>query len=209
MAKKNRSLTIEGVEYKNPTAAARALVAAGKTLSETATLTGITYQTVYSVTKGAEKVKARRETYRVLGFGKTGKKSVGEIAAKTNMSTSKVIALLKKNGIVVLTKEAKAALVKAKAEAKAAEKAAKDAAKPVKTPKAPKAPKPAKTPKAPKAPKPAKTPKAPKAPKTPKAELVEALSIDPQVPAEDFADINGAMTDEAAMEAALADMPTA
>ena len=197
MAKKNRSLTIEGVEYKNPTAAARALVAAGKTLSETATLTGITYQTVYSVTKGAEKVKARRETYRVLGFGKTGKKSVGEIAAKTNMSTSKVIALLKKNGIVVLTKEAKAALVKAKAEAKAAEKAAKDAAKPVKTPKAPKAPKPA------------KTPKAPKAPKTPKAELVEALSIDPQVPAEDFADINGAMTDEAAMEAALADMPTA
>lgn len=193
MAKKNRSLTIEGVEYKNPTAAAKALVAAGKTLSETAALTGITYQTVYSVTKGAEKVKARRETYRVLGFGKTGKKSVGEIATKTGMSTSKVIALLKKNGIVVLTKEAKAALVKAKAEAKAAEKAAKDAAKPAKTPKPAKAPK---------ATKPAKAPK--------KAAIVEeTLPIDPQVPAEDVADVNEAMNDELAQQAALADMPTA
>lgn len=186
MAKKNRSLTIEGVEYKNPTAAAKALVAAGKTLSETAALTGITYQTVYSVTKGAEKVKARRETYRVLGFGKSGKKSVGEIAAKTNMSTSKVIALLKKNGIVVLTKEAKAALVKAKVEAKAAEKAAKIAAKPAKAPKSAK-----------------------KAPKTPKAKLIENLPIDPQVSPEDVADVKEAMNDELARLTALADMPTA
>jgi predicted transcriptional regulator len=178
MAKKNRSLTIEGVEYKNPTAAARALVAAGKTLSETAALTGITYQTVYSVTKGAEKVKARRVTYRILSLGKSGKKSVGEIAAMNNTSTSKVIALLKKNSIVVLTKEAKAALVKAKVEAEAAKKAAKAAVKPV------------------------KASKSAKASKAVKVEL-----IDPIVPAEDFADVNSAMTDEAAMQAALADMP--
>lgn len=194
MAKK---LTIEGVEYKSATKAAVALVAAGKTITEAAAILGVTYQTVYVATIGAANVKPRRDMYRVLGFAKRGKKSVGEIATKTGLSTSKIIALLKKNGIVVLTKEAKAAKVAAKAEAKAEAKAAAKAAKV--------AEKAAKN--AAKAPKKAAK-NAAKAPK--KAKIVEeTLPIDPQVPAEEFADVNEAMNDELAQQAALADMPTA
>jgi DNA-binding CsgD family transcriptional regulator len=135
---KQQSVTIEGVEYKSPTAAAVALVAAGKTISQAAEATGITYQTVYANTKGAEKAAARRVGYQALALGKRGKRTASEIAKKTGMSVPKIVAMLKNAGIVVVTKEAKAAA-----------KAAKEAAKPVKEPKVAKAPKAKKT-KAPK-----------------------------------------------------------
>jgi len=129
------AVTIDGTEYRSRTEAAKALVASGKSLSETvkiieaATGKTMTYQTVYSVTKGAEKVAHRRTHYRILSLGKSGRKTASEIANKVGVSTPKVVSLLKKAGIVVLTKEAQAKLV-------ADVKAKKDAAKPVKTPKA-------------------------------------------------------------------------
>lgn len=124
-----KSVTIEGVQYTSRTAAAKALVAAGKTLAEAATATGMTYQTVYANTKGAEKVGTRRTKYRVLAMGKTGKRTAGEIAKKCGLSPSKVVAILKGAKITVLTQEAKAAT-----------KAIKSGKTPkVKTPKTPKA----------------------------------------------------------------------
>jgi len=116
------AVTIDGVEYKSRTEAAKALVAAGKSLSETATAVNMTYQTVYSVTKGAEKVKVRRAKYRILSLGKSGRKTAGEISKKVGVSTSKVVSILKKAGIEILTKEAKA---KAEAEKTTTKKAPK------------------------------------------------------------------------------------
>lgn len=109
-----QSVTIEGVEYKSRTDAAKALVAAGKTLTEAADATGMTYQTVYANTKGADKVGKRRARYRVLSMGKSGKRTASDIAKKTGLSVSAVVSLLKKNGVVVVTKESKAAAKAAK-----------------------------------------------------------------------------------------------
>jgi len=100
------AVTVDGVEYVSRTACAKALVAAGKSLSEAASLSGMTYQTVYSVTKGAEKVAGRRANYRIVDLGKSGKRSAGEIAKKVGVSTSKVVAILKKAGVAVVSKEA-------------------------------------------------------------------------------------------------------
>lgn len=110
-----QSVTIEGVSYKSRTEAAKALVAAGKSLTEAAAATGMTYQTVYANTKGSDKVNKRRAKYRVLALGKSGKRTSGEIAKKTGLSTSAVVALLKKNSIAIVTKESKAAAKAAKA----------------------------------------------------------------------------------------------
>lgn len=169
---KQQSVTIDGTTYASPTKAAIALVAAGKTITQAAEATGITYQTVYANTKGAEKAAARRVGYQALALGKRGKRTASEIAKKTGMSVPKIVAMLKNAGIVVLTKEAKAAA-----------KAAKEAAKPVKEPKAPKAKK-------------AKAPKAPKVAETPVVPVVET----PVVPVESF-DAEG-LTDEIPMDPA-------
>jgi transposase len=136
-----QSVTIDGVEYKSRTAAAKALVAGGMGLGEVAEKVGMTYQTVYANTTGLEKVKGRRAKYRILKLGKTGNKSAGEIAKKVGVSSSRVVAILKKANITVISAEVKAKAVAAAKAAKAAEKDAKIAAKPAKAPKAPKAPK--------------------------------------------------------------------
>lgn len=102
-----KSVTIDGVQYKNPTKAAIALVAAGKSLSEAAKATGISYQTVYANTKGADKVGARRSRYRVLAMGKTGRRTASEIAKKVGLNVSKVVAILKGAKITIVTKETK------------------------------------------------------------------------------------------------------
>ena len=121
MAGSKISVTIEGVEYPSRTHAAKALVASGKTLKETTDALNkdgmqMTYQTVYAVTKGAEKVAVRRVKYRVLNLGRSGRRTAGEIAKKVGVSTSKVVAMLKKENIAIVTKEARD---KAKAESKA------------------------------------------------------------------------------------------
>jgi transposase len=105
-----QAVEIEGVKYDSRTAAAKALVAAGKSITETAQLTGVTYQTVYAYTKGGEKTAVRRARYRILALGKSGQKTVSEIATKVGVTTSKVVALLKKEGIKTLTKEEAAAM---------------------------------------------------------------------------------------------------
>ena len=123
----SKVVVIDGVEYKSRVAAGKALMANGMSLGAAAEKVGCTYQTMYANTKGLEKTGKRRAKYRVLALGKTGKRTSGEIAKKTGLSVSAVVAMLKKNGIAIVTKEAKAA--------------AKKAAKPAKAPKAPKAPK--------------------------------------------------------------------
>lgn len=107
MSRRGTAVTIDGVKYESRTAAAKALVAAGKTLAEAAEATGMTYQTVYANTKGAEKVSKRRANYRVLAMGRRGKKTPGEIAKKTGLTVSAVVALLKKHSIAIVTKENK------------------------------------------------------------------------------------------------------
>jgi len=126
-----KSVTINGTEYKSSVQAAKALVASGSTVAQaTKTLneagSTITYQSVYAYTVGMSKTGARRAKYRILALGKSGRKTVSEIADKTSTSTSKVVAMLKKAQIAVITKEA---IAKAKAEAKAAKQSAKDAKK--------------------------------------------------------------------------------
>lgn len=114
MAKKNsKSVTIDGVKYKSATAAAVALVEAGKSLSEAAKATGITYQTVYANTKGKEKRAKAAARRRVLALGAKGKLSAGEIATKVGLSTSRTVALLKKAGISVISAKEKAKLERA------------------------------------------------------------------------------------------------
>lgn len=111
MAKKNsKSVTIDGVKYDSATAAAVALVEAGNSLSDAAKATGITYQTVYANTKGKEKRAEAAARRRVLALGQKGKLTVGEIATKVGMSTSRTVALLKKAGIHVLSAKEKAKL---------------------------------------------------------------------------------------------------
>lgn len=114
---KVKSITIEGVKYDSKVKAAKALVAAGKSISETAEITGIKYQSVYAYTKGNDKTQARRARYRILALGKTGKRSPGDIAKRLNVSVPMVIALLKKNGIAIVTKESLAAAKAEKAKA--------------------------------------------------------------------------------------------
>ena len=80
MAKKNsRSVTIDGVKYNSATAAAVALVKAGKSISEAAKATGITYQTVYANTKGKKKRIDDAARRRVLAHGQKGNLSDDEI----------------------------------------------------------------------------------------------------------------------------------
>ena len=133
-------VTIDGVDYTSRTAAAVALVAAGKSVSEAAKIAGCTQATVHANTNGKEKVNAWRRKNRILSLAKTGKKTASEIATRVGVSTPKVVSLLKKSGLVVPTKEALAKLksaanavkeseAKVKADAKAAKKAAKAAAK--------------------------------------------------------------------------------
>lgn len=125
-----KNVTFNGVEYKSPLAVAKVLVNEGKKPSQAVKILSeagiqITPQSVYAYTSGAEKTAARRAKYRILNLGKSGRKTVGEIAKRTGTSTSKVVSMLKKAGIAIVTKEA---LAKAAAEAaKQAEKEAKAA----------------------------------------------------------------------------------
>lgn len=131
------TVTIDGVEYSSRTAAAKALVAAGKSLKEAAKATGMTYQTVYANTKGAEKAAGRRVKYRILSLGKSGKRSAGEIAEKVGVSSSKVVSILKKAGIKVTSAKELAAAKKADKAEKATKKTRKTRkAKATKTPEA-------------------------------------------------------------------------
>lgn len=108
------AVTIDGVDYESRSDAAKALVAAGKSLPETAKMTGMSYQTVYTVTKGKGKYIVRRLHYRIVQLGRGGNKTAVEIAKKVGVSTGKVIAILEKAGVSLLTKEqvAKNKLVK-------------------------------------------------------------------------------------------------
>lgn len=99
-----QSVVIEGVTYESRTAAAKALVANGVSLAEASRLTGMTYQTVYANTKGADKAAARRITYRILGLGESGRHAASEIAKRSGVSTSKVVSLLKKHNISIVKK---------------------------------------------------------------------------------------------------------
>ena len=112
MAGSRKEVTVGTVVYASRSDAAKALVESGKTLTETVNIlneagAGMTYQTVYAVTKGAEKVKVRRAKYRILTLGKAGKKSAGEIAKRCGVSTSKVVSILRKAGIATVTAKAK------------------------------------------------------------------------------------------------------
>jgi len=102
-----QKVTIDGVGYASRTAAAVALVAGGMGLKEAAAKVGLTYQTVYANTTGLEKVKIRRAHYRILSLGRKGRRTAGEIAKKVGMTTSRVVALLRKNSIPVVTLESR------------------------------------------------------------------------------------------------------
>jgi len=110
-----QSVKIDGVQYKSRVAAGKVLVANGMSLGDAAEKVGCTYQTLYANTKGASSVNKRRVKYRVLAMGKSGNRTSGEIAKKTGLSVSAVVALLKKNSIAIVTKKAKAAAKTAKA----------------------------------------------------------------------------------------------
>lgn len=111
MAKKNsKSVTIDGVQYKSRTAAAIAFVEAGKSISDAAKASGVTYQTVYANTKGKAKRAKAAARRRVIALGRKGKMTAGEIATKVGMSTSRTVAILKKAGLQVLSANEKSKL---------------------------------------------------------------------------------------------------
>lgn len=126
-----KSVTLNGTEYASSVKAAQDLFADGKTVSEITKIlneagSSITYQSVYAYTAGAEKTAARRAKYRILSLGKSGRKTAGDIAKRTGVSTSKVVATLKKAGIAIVSKEA---IARAEKEAKAKKDAEKEAKK--------------------------------------------------------------------------------
>lgn len=119
-----QSVKIDGVEYKSRTAAGVALVLGGMRMCDASKKVGISQQTINANTpgKGLEKVRARRAIARILAIGKTGKRSVGEISKKVGISTSKVVSILKKANIAIVSAEMKAAALKAAKVAKVATK---------------------------------------------------------------------------------------
>jgi len=106
-----KPITINGVKYSSSVKAAQALFSVGgttpthvhKTLIESGS--DITYSSVYAFTAGMEQTNIRRNKYRILNMGKTGRKTAGDIAKKTGLTTSKVISILKKAGISIKSKE--------------------------------------------------------------------------------------------------------
>ena len=142
-----QSVTINGTEYESRSAAARALVTAGQTISQVVKAleeagSPMKYQTVYAVTKGADKVVERRAKYRVRNLAKTGRYSQGMLSERVGISKGIVAKILNDEGITVPTAKELAQQAKAKetekAEAIKAEKKAKKTEK--KTKKAEKAP---------------------------------------------------------------------
>lgn len=113
----------EGKTYQSRSDAAKAMIADGKSLSEAAKLSGMTYQTVYAVTKGAEKVAQRRIKYRAVKLGNSGRYSEGMLAEKLNIPAGQVRKMMNENGISLPTKADldKAAKEAAEAKAKKAE----------------------------------------------------------------------------------------
>lgn len=104
MTSGRQSVTIEGIEYKSRSEAAKVLIDSGVSLAETAKKVGMTYQTVYAVTKGADKVAQRRIKYRAIKLGTSGKYSESMIAETVGMPAKDVRALMKANEINLPTK---------------------------------------------------------------------------------------------------------
>jgi hypothetical protein len=100
-----QKVIIEGIEYDSRTAAARVMVASGKSLNDAAKATGMTYQTVYANTTGKDKVKSRKTAYRILSLGRSGNKTVDEIAKKTGRNVCEVINILSKNNLQIVTRD--------------------------------------------------------------------------------------------------------
>lgn len=124
-SKSQVSVTVEGTVYPSRCAAAKALVSAGKTISEAAKISGMTYQTVYAVTKGADKVSVRKNKYRALRLAQSKREhSVSSIAKKVGIAPTTLRDLLKKKGIVPTATKAAAAIAAKKASDKTAIKAA-------------------------------------------------------------------------------------
>ena len=99
------SVKFNGVEYNSKTAYAVEMVKQGKTQSEAARMAGINPATVHANTTGLEKVQARRKIYKALSLGKGEKYSVGEIAKRSGVNSSKVVALFKKKNIKIISKK--------------------------------------------------------------------------------------------------------
>jgi len=131
--KSSKAFVYNGVEYKSKTACAVALVEGGMKKSAAAKVVGISPATVGANTgRGLELVLARRMKKRIESLGATKKYSVGEIAGRVGVNTSKVVSILKAAGIeTVSAKDKKAAEVAAPKATKKpkAEKKASDAVK--------------------------------------------------------------------------------
>lgn len=98
---KNVTVTIDGVDYGSRCAAAKALVTAGKPLAEVAKAVGMKYQTVYAVTKGADKVAVRRNKYRAIRLATSKREyTLAEIARKVDMKPTTLRDMLKRKGVV-------------------------------------------------------------------------------------------------------------
>ena len=98
---KNVTVTIDGVDYGSRCAAAKALVTAGKPLAEVAKAVGMKYQTVYAVTKGADKVAVRRNKYRAVRLATSKREyTLADIARKVGMKPTTLRDMLKRKGVV-------------------------------------------------------------------------------------------------------------
>jgi DNA-binding phage protein len=109
---KNVTVTINGVEYASRCAAAKAMVADGNPLAEVAKAVGMTYQTVYAVTKGADKVAVRRNKYRAVRLATSKREyTLAEIARKVDMKPTTLRDMLKRKGVVPTGVKAKQKMV--------------------------------------------------------------------------------------------------
>ena len=94
------SFSIRGVKFASRTAAAQEMVANGMSITDSARMSGLTYQTVYVNTVGVEKTAKRLAKYRAIRLAKSSRNlSLAEIARKVGMPKSTVSDMVRRSNV--------------------------------------------------------------------------------------------------------------
>jgi transposase len=98
---KAQQVTVEGKIYSSRCSAAKELVQEGKAIKDIAKMLGISYATVYSVTKGSCITKKRLSKYRAVKLAKSKRSyTKAEIGRRCGIKSSTLHDMFKKLNIV-------------------------------------------------------------------------------------------------------------